>query len=344
MAVDYLGFAQIVNQNRQTAQNRAANENYRIADMLQNMTHEQQIRPYREAQISAMQSASKEREFNLADIMAKQDALKKNYGGGTLTDAYTAQMKEQQQIAKTKAFFDQLETFDKTGMAPESVTSWAREQFAQDPGLAKIAPNLTFISKDAIKMTMKVGPNQIKNPMKPDEYIPEGMYELEGKATGNPLDPYRYSSIKPYVDREEMQDKRLAAQSQMLDKRLAAMAERSGSRGSDRGERLADKQRERVQRRIEGYKKKMDEVYATEGDSDTYRTYRRGLQNVINEADRQGIEWDNSSVGLDLVSNKPTVPTRKSPVAINMKDPKVQAALKAGYTEQEIAAYLTGRK
>jgi len=123
---------------------------------------------------------------------------------------------------------------------------------------------------------------------------------------------------------------------------LAAITARDA--GGGRGTSPEEKTQNRVQRQIEAYKRRMDAIWSKEGDSQAYRSYRRALQNIINQADRNGIEWDNSSLGLDLVPSRSAGAPSNTPVSIDMQNPKVQAAIKAGYTPEEISAYLARGK
>ncbi len=123
---------------------------------------------------------------------------------------------------------------------------------------------------------------------------------------------------------------------------LTAIAARGADGG--RGTSPAVKAENRVQRQIEAYKRRMDAIWSKEGDSQAYRSYRRALQNIINQADRNGIEWDNSSIGLDLVPTRPVGAPSNTPVSIDMQNTKVQAAIKAGYTPEEISAFLAKGK
>lgn len=335
MAVNYLEYALARNHQNQEAFNTLGQALDTLRSNQRLDSQESRLGRLSELQAQNMQG-------DIENEGAQRAAVQQVYGGKSLTDAYAKQMKAEQRRKNFEAFNATMKTQKEQGMSAASRTTWARQILAQDPEFAEIAPQISYIDDQTIKIVRPIKDNEIRDPTRPGQYLPAGTYEMEGIATGDPENPYKPNSIKPYVDREAMQDKRLAAQDAMLDKRLVSMEARSERRGTDRTERMADKQRERVQRQIEGYKKKMDELYATEGDSDAYRSYRRGLQNLINEAERDGIEWDNSSVGLDLVPNKPAVKTRKGPIAINMNDPKVQAALKAGYSKEEIAAYLAG--
>jgi len=129
---------------------------------------------------------------------------------------------------------------------------------------------------------------------------------------------------------------------------LAALAERWRDQTNAKAQQSEDKRSNLITRQMMTYKKRMDDLWGLAQNDpvkmDRYNSYRRGLQDLINESERAGVDWDNASVGLRLQSNKPAPKPTAKTTSLDMNNSKVQAAIKAGYTPEEISEYLASRR
>lgn len=153
-------------------------------------------------------------------------------------------------------------------------------------------------------------------------------------------------TITPRMALEQMRQDRMDARQANL---LSALADRIRMQNSAREQQTEDKRTGLITRQMMAYKKRMDDLWGKAQSNpdmlDQYNANRRGLQDLINEAESSGVDWDNASVGLKLQSNKPTPRAATTPsISLDMNNPKVQAAIKAGYTPEEISAYLARRR
>jgi hypothetical protein len=153
-------------------------------------------------------------------------------------------------------------------------------------------------------------------------------------------------TITPRMALEKMRQDRMDARQANS---LSALADRLRIQNSAREQQTEDKRAGLITRQMMAYKKRMDDLWGkSQSNPDMvgqYNANRRGLQDLINEAERSGVDWDNASVGLKLQSNKPTPRATTTPsISLDMNNPKVQSAIKAGYTPEEISAYLARRR
>jgi len=138
----------------------------------------------------------------LADQSAQQGGMLQAYGGGgNLQTAYANKIKAEKSAKETQDFFNNIGDLKKAGASPDFITKFAKSKLAANPQTAPMADSISFIDDQAIKLVRDIGENQMPDPTQPGKFIPAGKYEVEGKATGDPANPYKFTTIKPFADK-----------------------------------------------------------------------------------------------------------------------------------------------
>lgn len=139
----------------------------------------------------------KVKEAGLADQSAQQGAMLQAYNAPDLQSAYAAKIKTEQQMKRHADFFDHIDKLKKAGASPQFITTWAKSILSKEPDTAAMAPDISFIDDKAIKIVKDFGDNQLPDPLQPGKFLPAGKYEVEGQATGDPMNPYKFTTVKP---------------------------------------------------------------------------------------------------------------------------------------------------
>lgn len=107
-------------------------------------------------------------------------------------------MAEQQAKAEgAKQFFASMKIMKELGMPSEQITEFAKAGLKKDPTFAGLADSVKFMDDTKMVTQRTVKDGELPDPTQPGKFLPAGTYELEGVATGDISNPYKFSSIKP---------------------------------------------------------------------------------------------------------------------------------------------------
>lgn len=213
MGPNYLQYAQLINQ--------AGDRSGALSQLGQTLDHQQAMDMQR--QQMARQTSNDQRQNRLADLQLRagnlnlaQDRAKSlatigEYGTGdregfenqlAAAEGFKAQeakmaVDAQREADQTRQYFQTVKMMKESGATPESITAFSKVALKQNPKYASIADQVAYMDDTKMVITREVGENQLPDPTQPGKFLPPGKYDLEGVATGDPANPYKFNKIMP---------------------------------------------------------------------------------------------------------------------------------------------------
>lgn len=216
----------------------------------------------RQRKMDTMQQQQFDQGMSLANLQLQRErdsVMKERAGNRALIDLYgtgdrateeeqlsgalqfQAQQTQEIEAQKRKRegmnqFFTSIDSFKKAGATPQFLTEFTKLEMSKDPALAKIAPFVSYMDGETMEITRDFASGELKDPTT-GQPMPAGKYAIKGRATGDPNNPFKPTSIVPAkADPEALLDKR-------FDQQMKLQSERE-SRADARLEKSLSKQGE----------------------------------------------------------------------------------------------------